>query len=100
MPVFRRSTNECLIDFDWSTLTHISATPIVGAKREADAMQHEPRRFLSDLEVAGNLVAADAVFAIHDEPDGSKPFVERDRRILEYGAALHAELLVAIFVHA
>jgi hypothetical protein len=40
------------------------------------------------------------VLAINDQPDGGQPFVESHRRIFKDAASLHAELLVAVPVHA
>src|SRR5271168_3691943 len=48
---------------------------------ETDAVQHEPRGLLSDLQIAGNLVAADAVLAVHYQPDRHEPLVESDGRL-------------------
>src|SRR5688572_20908321 len=38
--------------------------------RQANAMVHEPRGFLRHAQGAGELVAADAVLAVHDLPHG------------------------------
>ena len=61
--------------------------------RLADAMQHEPRGLLSDPQIAGDLAGANSVLAIRDQPDRREPFIESDRRILEDGPDLCAELL-------
>ena len=63
-------------------------------------MEHEPSRFLSDLEVACNLIGTDAVFAIDDKPDSNQPFVERDSGVFKDAKGFDAELLVAILIHA
>lgn len=60
-------------------------------------MIHEPRRFLRDVQVTRDLIAAHAVFAVGDEPDRSEPLVQTDRRVLEYRAYLSAELLLGVF---
>ena len=63
-------------------------------------MQHEPCRLLSDFEIAHDLVGANAVLAVHDQPNRGEPFIERDGRIFKHALGLHAELLVAILRHA
>src|SRR5208283_1526812 len=65
-------------------------------ERQPDASQHEPRALLCDLEVAGNLVAAHTVLAVHYEPHGAHPLVERNRRILEHSSQLYGELASAL----
>jgi hypothetical protein len=40
----------------------------VGLHRQPDAVKHEPAGLLGDAKVAGQLVAADAVFAVDEQP--------------------------------
>jgi hypothetical protein len=63
-------------------------------------VEHEPSGFLSHFEVAGDFIAADTIFTVHDQPDGGEPLIQRERGILEYAASLHGELLMAIPAHA
>src|SRR5216683_6526831 len=63
-------------------------------------MQHEPSGFLCHSESAMQFVRANPIFAAHDEPQGGKPLLQRDRRILEYGADLERELLLGMFLVA
>src|SRR5271157_1748653 len=61
----------------------------------ADAVQHEPRSFLSDFHVLGDLATTDAVLAVSQHPKRHHPLVESDGRILEYRADLERELFLA-----
>ena len=54
-----------------------------------------PCGFLADVEIACNLVAADSVFAVHNEPNGGHPFVHAERRVFENGSDLYRELFLA-----
>jgi len=60
----------------------------------ADAMEHEPRGFLSDAQIAGDLARANAVLAICDQPNRREPFIQPDRRVLEDRSDFGAELLL------
>src|ERR1017187_6249143 len=55
-------------------------------------MVHKPRRFLGDPDGSVNLVGTDAVFAVHNLPHGSEPFVHANRGILHHGPGLQGEL--------
>jgi hypothetical protein len=59
---------------------------------EPDAVKHEPCRLLCHLEIASNLVAADTVLAVGDEPHCGKPLVETYCRIFHDGSDLDREL--------
>jgi hypothetical protein len=63
--------------------------------RETDAVGHEPGGLLRDAEIAGDLVGADAVLAVHDEPQGGQPLFQGDRAVLENSPDLGRELLLA-----
>jgi hypothetical protein len=52
--------------------------------------------FWGHAKVAGNFVAADPVLAIHHQPNGGKPFGERDGTILEDSPDLDRELITAV----
>jgi hypothetical protein len=58
-------------------------------------MEHEPCALLLYGEILGKLVRAYAVLAVGDKPHGGKLFVQAERRILEDGPDLDAELLLA-----
>src|SRR5882724_6291169 len=58
-------------------------------------MQHEPRRLLSNFQIAGNLITGDAILAVHYQPDRHEPLVEGNGRLLEDGSSLHRKLFAA-----
>jgi hypothetical protein len=64
--------------------------------RETDAMVHEPRSLLRDAKRAGDLVTANAVFAVHDHPHSREPLVEAQGAILENGSNLDRELTALV----
>lgn len=59
-------------------------------------MEHEPRGLLGDLDRPRELVAADPILAVHDQPHGREPLGQADRAPLEDGADLDRELLLAV----
>jgi hypothetical protein len=61
-----------------------------------DSLKHKPSGFLSDLEPSVNLPRGNAVLVVYEQPDGGKPFVERDSGVLEDGAHFGRELLAAV----
>lgn len=61
-------------------------------ERKPDAVIEEPRTLLCDPERAVNLVAADTILAVHDQPHGHHPLVETDRRVFHDRASLRGEL--------
>src|SRR5207248_2379234 len=63
--------------------------------RQSEPVHHEPRGFLGDAKIAGDLVAADAVLAVDEHPHRGQPLRERDRAVLEDAADLDGELLPA-----
>src|SRR5438045_4739345 len=46
-------------------------------------MQHKPRGFLRDLQVAGYFVTANSVLAVGEHPHCRKPLVQRNRAIFK-----------------
>src|ERR1019366_5118526 len=68
------------------------ATAVLILHDETDAVKHEPRRLLSNLHVLGNLVTADAVLAVSDEPSCCEPLVQRDCRIFHHSSDLDRKL--------
>ena len=65
------------------------------AHRFADAVHHEPCRFIRDAKHAMQLTGAHAFFAGADEEGGHQPLVEWDMRALEQGSDCNGELLAA-----
>src|SRR6266568_797469 len=51
--------------------------------RKANALQHEPSRFLSNAETTVKLVRTDSILAVGREPHCRKPFVQANRRVLK-----------------
>lgn len=68
-----------------------------GLHGEPDSVQHEPRRLLRDPERPPQLVGADSILGVGDEPDGRKPLVQPERGILEDRPELDRVLLLAGF---
>ena len=70
------------------------------AESAANAVIHEPCGLLSHADGPGDLVAADAVLAVHYLPHGEQPFVQAERRILKDGSGLESELAQRVFAAA
>jgi len=66
-----------------------------GLHRQADTVEHEPRSLLGHAKGAAQLVAADSVLGIDQEPDRREPLLQADGRVLEDCPKLDAELLLA-----
>ena len=58
---------------------------------KADAVQHEPRSFLGDLQSTMDLVGTDAVLATDEKPCGTEPLFKSNRGILKDSAGLERE---------
>src|SRR5690606_9699362 len=54
----------------------VQHSAFIALDHQADTVEHEPSGFLSDAQRAGNLMAADSVLAVHDQPDARQPLVE------------------------
>src|SRR5260221_1744339 len=89
--VLGASTDEGLIDL------HVAAHLLEGAglHRKANAMEHEPSGFLSHPKGAANLVGADAVLAVGNQPHRGEPLVQAEGAVLEDGADLGGKLFLA-----
>lgn len=59
------------------------------------ALEHEPRRPLSDFDVAGDFVTANTVLAIQEHPERDEPFVQREGAVFKDGPDFNGELLLA-----
>src|SRR5207244_530445 len=70
--------------------------------RFAQAVRHEPRRFIGHAKHALDLFAADALFARGHQRRGQQPFIEANLGALEHGAHRYRELVAAMaaVVHA
>jgi hypothetical protein len=62
----------------------------------AKPMQHEPRGFLGDADILGELGAGDALLVRRDEVDRHEPLVQPDLAVLEDRPDLDREPLAAV----
>lgn len=62
----------------------------------AQAVHHEPSRFIGDADGAVNFVGADAVLARIEHVSGHPPFRERNLAALKNGANSHGELALTV----
>ncbi len=84
-------SNESLVNFH--LLTSTTEFPAgFGLHSLANAMQHEPCRLLSDADGATEFVGTNTIPAVRQHPHSGKPLVQGNRRILEDGSNLGAEL--------
>src|SRR5260370_15187827 len=65
---------------------------VLALESQPETREHEPRGLLSHAERATEFVAADAVLAVGEQPEGRQPLVEPDGRVLEDGPDLQREL--------
>jgi hypothetical protein len=65
---------------------------------EPNPMQHEPRCFLTNLQIARDFARANPVLAVADQPDSRQPLGQRQRRILEDSSNLNRELSPVVFL--
>ena len=63
-------------------------------------MQHEPCGLLSYFHVTRNLVTADSVLAVSEQPSSGEPLVQADGRIFHDGANLDGELALRMMAGA
>ena len=64
-------------------------------QRQAETVQDEPRRLLSDSQVAPDFIRANAVLAVYEHPQRDQPLVQGNGGVLEDSAHLNGELLAA-----
>src|SRR5437868_988876 len=62
----------------------------------ADAMGQEPRRLVGDFQNAVQLMGGNTLLAARHQIDGLHGLVEREAHVLEHGADLNGELLLAV----
>ena len=63
--------------------------------RFTNTVKHEPRGFLSHAKVTRDLIRADTVAAVGNQPDRGQPLIKADRRFVKERADLHRELFAA-----
>jgi hypothetical protein len=61
----------------------------------SDAVEHEPRRLLSDSKRTSNLATGNTIASVNDHPESRHPLIQAERRILKDRSNLDGELLVA-----
>lgn len=94
-----RTANEGFIGF------YLFASPAEFKKpallhRKANPVKHEPCGFLSDTQSAGNLIGTDAILPIGNHPNGDKPLIQRQSRILKDSPDFDAELFPGMLAFA
>src|ERR1017187_1847646 len=89
MHVAALATDESFVGLDFAAQLASKELILHG---ETDAVEHEPCCLLRDLHVAGDLVAADPILAIGEEPGRGQPLVETDGGILHHGSNLDRKL--------
>jgi len=58
---------------------------------------HEPRRFLSYLNVSGKLKGTNVLFVGSDEPHCQEPFLKFDLGVVEHRAGPDVEIFASVF---
>jgi hypothetical protein len=91
VPEFIATTDKRLIGFN--TFAHLREGAFLQGK--PDAVKHEPARLLRDAEGAAQLVRANAVLGVDDQPDWGEPLAQRKRAFAEDRSDLHRELFLA-----
>jgi hypothetical protein len=86
--VSRLASDEAFVDFNFS----IEQPAALRLKAKADAREHEPCSLLTNPQIACNLVAADSVLAIREQPNSREPFIKAERGILENSPYFYREL--------
>ena len=87
------AANERLIGLDFPRQLAALARVL---QRKTNPVKHEPGGLLGDPNVTGDLVARHTVLAIGYQPNGSQPFPQGDRRVLEGRPDFDGELLAAL----
>src|SRR5688572_5880722 len=65
----------------------------------ADTMQEKPCRFLSDAKRTVDLVRANPILRVDDQPNGRQPLIETDRRVFHDSSELHTKMLLTAFAN-
>lgn len=80
----RFAADESLVYFDFTT--ELVKTRFL--HRKANAVKHKPSRLLSYLQAAMQFIRTDTVLAIDNQPSGSKPLIQTQWGVFEYGSSL------------
>jgi hypothetical protein len=95
MHVASLAANEGLIHFNRATVAApLQERAILHGK--TNAVKHEPCSLLSDPKGPGDLAGANAILRRGDDPNGRKPLVQSERRVLEDGPNLDGELALGM----
>lgn len=94
----RESTDESLVGFNRPASTEFRERTAL--HRKPNAMEHEPCGFLTDFQISREFARTDSVLAIADQPDSGQPLSQRQRRVLEDGSDLNAELTAVMLLAA
>ncbi len=89
--------DESLVNFNFSA--EFASEEII-LQGQPDAVKHEPCGLLSNIQSAGNLVAADPILAVSKHPRCRKPLVQTDRAVLVDRADLDGELALSMMAAA
>src|SRR5262249_52566425 len=81
------ATDEGLINFDFSS--EFVEGPILSGK--ANPLKHEPCGLLCHSKRSVEFPGANAILAVQEHPDGGKPLLKGNRRVLEDCASLQRE---------
>ena len=94
-----KATNESFVNFHLGTGT-AKLHKRANLHREPDAVEHEPRRFLSDAKGAANLIGTDAVLAVGNHPNSDEPLVEGQSGVFKDSPNLGGELFLGMLALA
>src|SRR5580704_1535712 len=94
--VLERSANKRFVHFDRARFSSAQLGEGAIPQGEAQTVQDEPCRLLSNADSFGNLVGRNTVLAVNQHPQGSEPFVQRDGRVLEDRSHFDGELATAL----
>jgi hypothetical protein len=78
--------------------THLNEAVILDG--QTNTVKHEPSCFLRDTKGTTDLVGANPVLRVDDEPNGGKPLAQGQRTVTEDGSDFNRELLLAGFAVA
>ena len=62
---------------------------------ETNALEHEPRSLLCDMQIPVDFIAANAVLAVREHPHRTHPLIKSDGAVFHHGADFDGELLLA-----
>src|SRR5438128_6142726 len=96
----RLPADEGFIYFYFAAIAAELASKEFILQSKADAMQHGPSGFLSHLEIAGYLIAANAILAVGDQPHRSEQLIKADSGIFHHSSNFDGELAFRVMAGA